>query len=419
MNKLLLTWLAVIALVSALHAQTTVAPTPAPAPRAATKPPAPAAPPPAAPLPPKAGEVASDPIRCWWKADRTAVRVGERFGLVLTCAVIKTGPITVEPVLNQLEPGALSLTPFEVVSGGPKVDDVIVPPWRYIQREYVLRLLSDGFFGQDVAIPSLMVTYNLTSAGTGQQGRDQTYVLPALPVRVLSLVPKGAGDIRDASGLTFASVESRRFRASVATMAAWISFAFAGVMVLFALSRVVGLFRVSKTHAVRPLPATSLLRASLRALAQVKEDAARAGWTSELSRRAVAALRIAGATAVGKRVAQDLVAGSIPEREGQLTVSTGWPKRKTVLLSAAATPMTITSELNNGFRADTRTRSSAESIAQAIGVLSAAAYGRTSPSDNTALDAALEESTEAVRQLRAGTMWPRRTAAALRAFVGL
>src|SRR4029079_8102848 len=168
--KLLLPWPAVFSLASALPPQTTGPPTPAPAPRAATKPPAPAAPPPAAPLPPKAGEVASDPIRCWWKADRTAVRVGERFGLVLTCAVIKTGPITVEPVLNQLEPGALSLTPFEVVSGGPKVDDVIVPPWRYIQREYVLRLLSDGFFGQDVDIPSLMVTYNLTSAGTGQQG---------------------------------------------------------------------------------------------------------------------------------------------------------------------------------------------------------------------------------------------------------
>src|SRR5262245_12651468 len=33
----------------------------------------------AAPRPqPKEGEVQSDPIKCWWKADRTAVRVGER-----------------------------------------------------------------------------------------------------------------------------------------------------------------------------------------------------------------------------------------------------------------------------------------------------------------------------------------------------
>jgi hypothetical protein len=59
------------------------------------------------PAQPREGEVQSDPIKCWWKADREAVRVGERFGLVLTCAVIEAGPITVVPVLNQLEPGAL------------------------------------------------------------------------------------------------------------------------------------------------------------------------------------------------------------------------------------------------------------------------------------------------------------------------
>src|SRR3970040_434582 len=60
---------------------------------------------------PREGEVESDPIRCWWKADRTAVRVGERFGLVLTCAVIETGPTTVVPALNQPPRGGLSLTP--------------------------------------------------------------------------------------------------------------------------------------------------------------------------------------------------------------------------------------------------------------------------------------------------------------------
>ena len=305
--------------------QTPAARTPGPATSRApaTATPAPVTPPPRAPKP---GEVSSDPIRCWWKADRTAVRVGERFGLVLTCSVIETGPITVVPVLNQLEPGALSLTPFEVVSGGPKVDDVIVPPWRYIQREYVMRLLSDGFFGQDVAIPALTVTYNLTSAGSGQQGRDQQYILPALPMRILSLVPKSAGDIRDASGQTFAMIESRRFRASAATIAGWICFAFAGVLALFALSRIVGLFRVRGAQAVKPLPAASLLRASLRTLTQVKEDALRAGWSPDLSRRAVAALRVAGATAVGKRVAQDVVAAGVAERDGQLSVSRGWPK---------------------------------------------------------------------------------------------
>src|SRR4030095_11224623 len=132
----------------------------------------------AAPARGKEGEVQSDPIKCWWKADRTAVRVGERFGLVLTCAVIEAGPITVVPVLNQLEPGALSITPFEVVSGA-RGDDMVAPPWRYVQFDYAVRLLSDGFFGQDVMIPGVTVTYNLQTAG-GTQGRDQTYVLPSL-----------------------------------------------------------------------------------------------------------------------------------------------------------------------------------------------------------------------------------------------
>ena len=403
-----------------VHAQTAVPQPVAPTPGA----PRPVAPKPSVTQPvvppprqPKAGEVSSDPIRCWWKADRTAVRVGERFGLVLTCSVIQTGPITVVPVLNQLEPGALSLTPFEVVSGSRR-DDVVASPWRYVQFEYQLRLLSDGFFGQDVTIPALTVTYNLTSAGTGQQGRDQTYILPALPMRILSLVPKSAGDIRDASGQTFASIESRRSRAVAATVTAWISFAFAIVLSLFALSRVVGLFRVSSKHAVKPLPAPSLLRASLNTLAQVKRDSTQAGWTSDLSRRAVAALRIAGATAVGKRVAQDVVAPNMVERDGQLTVITGWPRRKRVLLSAATTPMTITHELNNGLGPDLRTRNSAESIAQALTVFGAAGYGRTTPENAAALDTALEEGTEAVRRLRAGTMWPRRTASALRSFVG-
>ena len=90
-----------------------------------------------------------------------------------------------------------------------------------------MRLLSDGFFGQDVTIPALTVTYNLQERGSGSQGRDQTYILPALPMRILSLVPKSADDIRDASGQTFASIESRRFRASLATTTAWIAFAFA------------------------------------------------------------------------------------------------------------------------------------------------------------------------------------------------
>ena len=422
--------LASVLLASPLQAQTPAAPTPAaqappsrPAPvvvpQGAPPPsrPAGASAPAIAPRAAKPGEVESDPIRCWWKADRTSVRVGEKFGLVLTCSVIETGPITVVPVVNQLEPGALSLTPFEVVSGVAH-DDVVVPPWRYIQREYAVRLLSDGFFGQDVAIPALTVTYNLQEKGSGSQGRDQQYILPALPMRILSLVPRGADDIRDASGQTFASIESRRFRASLATTTAWVSFAFAFVFGVFALVRATGQLRAKTKGIVKPLPASSVLGASLSALARVKEDASQAGWTSELSRRAASALRVAGAVALGRPVSQQFVGPEVAEREGQLMVRRGWPKRRRVLLSAATTSRTIASAMNNGHAPSARTRASLESIADALGVLSTAGYGRQSKEDSSALDSALADSTQAVRRIRSTTLWPRRTAQALRAFVG-
>src|SRR5688500_15824116 len=165
---------------------------------------------PAPPAAARPGEVETDPIRCWWKADQTAVRVGERFTVVLTCGVIETGAVTIVPAVNQLEAGAIQLTPFDVVSGVRR-DDIVAPPWRYLQFEYVVRLMNDGFFGQDVNLPPLTVTYNLQAPGGGTQGRDQNYILPALPMRVLSVVPRAASDIRDASDETFEAIESRRF----------------------------------------------------------------------------------------------------------------------------------------------------------------------------------------------------------------
>jgi hypothetical protein len=364
-----------------------------------------------APAKPREGEVQSDPIRCWWKADRTAVRVGERFELVLTCAVIEAGPITVVPVLNQLEPGALSITPFEVVSGA-RGDDMVAPPWRYIQFDYSVRLLSDGFFGQDVMIPGVTVTYNLQNAG-GTQGRDQTYMLPALPMRILSLVPRSASDIRDASGQTFASIASRRFRSSLARVLAWVAFAFAGVLAVFVIVRAFGHFRSRSAAAVRRLPVPSVLGGCLDTITEVAADASRTGWTPDLARRAVAAMRIAGAVALDRPVTQDFVGSDAVEREGQVTVRKGWIRPRRVLLSASVTSKVIASRLGNGRALRANSRARLESIGDALGVFSAASYGRNGNADASALDAAIASSRAAIRSLRASARWPMRTASAL------
>jgi len=360
---------------------------------------------------PRQGEVETDPIKCWWKADRTAVRVGERFGLVLTCAVIETGPTTVVPALNQLEPGALSLTPFEVTSG-TRGDDVVAPPWRYVQFDYSVRLLADGFFGQDLTIPSLTVTYNLQSAG-GTEGRDQTYVLPALPMRVLSLVPRSVSDIRDASGQTFATIASRRFRSSLALVLGWVSVAFAAVLSLMAVAGATRQYRAKAAAAVRTLPVPSMLGACVNSLAAVGSDAARDGWSPALARRAVAALRVAGAVALEQPVAQDFADQDAVERDGQITTRAGWFRSQRVLLSAAVTQRTIAHHLGNGRRVRASSRARLEPIGEALGVLTVASYGRDGKADASSLDAALESSQAAVRSLRTSARWPLRTAAAV------
>ena len=342
------------------------------------------------------GEVQSDPIRCWWKADRSAIRVGERFQLVLTCGVIETTSIKVVPTVNQLEPGAISLTPFEAISGQRR-DDVVAPPWRYIQYEYTMRLLSEGFFGQDVNIPSLTVTYNLQSAGANNvEGRDQTYLLPALPMRVLSIVPRTAADIRDESGQTFADIETRRGRATVEVVVASIAFAFAVVLALLALVRLAGRFRVRDPKVVRPLPAEAVLRGSMRALRAARTDAAREGWSPALMARTMAALRIAGAVALGRRVAQLHVGNGKVERIGQIEIRNGLIRRKRVLLSAATTPAALIAAIENGQAAF---RPTLQPIMDALQSLSVATYGRSGEVDSIALNNAVDEASAAVRRL--------------------
>ena len=364
-------------------------------------------------LPPRAGQVESDPIRCWWKTDRTSVRVGEAFGLTLTCGVIETGPIAVVPALTQLEGGAIQLTPFEVVSATRRAD-VVVPPWRYVQFEYSVRLLNDGFFGQDINLPAVTVTYNLKSAGADSTGRDQTYVLPALPMRILSLVPKAAGDIRDASALTFADIESRRYYATAARVAAAIALVFAAVFAVLAVLRFAQRFRVRTPAAARVVPVASVLAGCATTLRDVQRDVRSAGWSPELARKALPAMRIAGASAMGRPIAQQYVAADVTTREGQVVVKTGTLGLGRAVVSAATTPGAIATALDGRASGGARARGAMSQLGDALQAFGRAAYGRQSKEaggqtlDSAELDRALETALEAVQRLRVGALWPMR-----------
>jgi hypothetical protein len=355
------------------------------------------------------GDVEVEPIKCFWKTDRSTIIVGERFTVVLTCGIIDTDKIKAVPDFNQLEGSTIGLQPFEVVKG-VRHEDVRNPPWRYVQYEYTARLIAEGLFEKDIDLPAVKLTYHIqSSVGGGSTGRDQTYQLPAMAMHVGSLVPKKATDIRDTSANTFAEIEARRVRSTGEFVAALIAFGFAVVLLGLTLVRVVGRYRVRTPAAARPLGVSAVLSGCLREAGRVQSDAS-GGWTPELASRALTVLRIGGAVALDRPVAQSIVGVAAVPREGQIALRKGLLGRRRSLVSTATTPGTIARSLasTNGHAPNARTHAMLKEFEESLAVISRARYGRDGKLDGSALDAAFENGLSALRRLRTANTWPMR-----------
>src|SRR4051794_12638830 len=66
--------------------------------------------------------VQTDPLQCWWRISAGAVRVGEPFTVVLTCAVLETDAATVVVDQTRLEPSVVQFAPYEVLGGSHGAD---------------------------------------------------------------------------------------------------------------------------------------------------------------------------------------------------------------------------------------------------------------------------------------------------------
>jgi hypothetical protein len=350
--------------------------------------------------------VEADPIRCWWRTSVSAVRVAEPFTVVLTCAVVENETTTVVPDQSRLEPAALQLPPFEVI-GGSRGPDLHSDNRRFFQYQYNLRLINEEMFGKDAHIPSVQVNYNLESrVGRGEavRGRDRTYILPSESVRVLSLVPADATDIRDAPAWTFGDIEAQRFRARVFFVAAGILFAAAGLVTIVALLRLARRYRQEGAVGRRLLSDRAVLRGVGRELSAVRRQTQQEGWTRELAGRALAALRVAGSIALGRPVGQVAAAAGVNGYDGQLVMRGGLLRGKKALVSGSATADAVAQALVSG-QGSAGHRQALEEVQVALARFTTALFGREEKLDDTALGESLSDSFRVVRRLKVENLW--------------
>lgn len=348
---------------------------------------------------PAAGSpVEADPVRCWWRTDHASITMGEPFTAVLTCAALETPSTKVVVDRSRLDPTVMALPPFDVLSGST-AEDAVTASRRFFQYTYQLRLLNDTAFGQDLKLQGLTIGYRIDTAtgeGTTSQGRDQTYVLPALTIRVLSLVANDARDIRDATSLTFGDLESRRFRARVLRILGWLAYALAGAVAALGLAKLYAGMRVPAAATTNLVSDRAILKGAGRQLAEVSRERQSAGWTDDLVGRASAALRVVASYAIGRPAAQLAVARTAEQHDGQFLLSDGWIRRRRALVSAAVTPQDLAAGTGQ-----------VQAVSDGLASVTASRFGRAAL-DEGALDAAISTARGLADSLAFKELWPLR-----------
>jgi hypothetical protein len=320
-----------------------------------------------------------DPVRCWWRTTAASIRMGEAFGLVLTCSALETESARAHIDRARLGTASVQFPPFEVL-GGTQSPDHVTTSRRFMQYEYTLRLVNENSFGIDVPIPEMAITYRIESQTGGDasvQGREQTYLMPPLSIRVASLVPESARHIRETAVPTLAEIGQREFRARLFRLVAVILFGIAALTLLLAVVRWFRQKRAGTVVKTRTLlPDRAVIAAARREIGHVQEQA-RSGWTRDLVGRALASARIVASYAAGHPVPQRTSTGE--PLQGELSLTHGLLTRRHVYVAGATTAAGLAA----------LTTPEAVGLHDALQALTAARYGAVEHLDSGALDAAL------------------------------
>jgi hypothetical protein len=347
-----------------------------------------------------------EPLQCWWRTTTGAVRIAEPFALVLTCAITESGDQHVVVDQAKLSPDAIPLSPFEVLGGG-SLSESQSGDQTFFQRVYRVRILTETT-GADIQIPSIVVSYQLETASpaSGQaRGIERRHELPALPMRVVSLVPAEADDIREAAIDTFAAVDDAAFGASLYSTAGLVLIAVGAIGLVVAL--LTGFrARQSREGDPGPLEDRLILRHVDRELRGIRAARERDGWTPDVVARALASTRVVAGYVTGRPPSMRTVDahGDIPE--GAL-VHSDRRGRRTLISS------TLTAAALQAARRDENTDRTA--IREALAELTRAHYGREKPPNPAPLDAGLNAAVAALDEVKHEHAWTTRLQAAAEA----
>ncbi len=346
-------------------------------------------------LPPLAAQapttdVEVEPLTCWWRTETGAVRIGEPFAVLLTCSLLDADASRVILDESRLAPSALQVPPFDVL-GGRRADDIVAPGRRFLQYRYDVRLIAENAFGSDAQLPPLPLSYRIESRarqGDAVQGRDLTYAMTPITVRVLSLVPGTATDIREAPVVPFGEIAATSFRATAFRTTAIILLLAGTLLAFIAIARWMWSRRLVTAARAPTVSRPTTIAAVQRELHAVGQQVTASGWTPELVGRALSALRIAAAYANGQAVAQVPAADAVAV-DGQLRVHglTGAP----MLVSASVTAARVSPALDNDLRA-------------ALEAFTAVRFGRVDTS-TAALDLSLAQAKAAAARVAARHAW--------------
>jgi hypothetical protein len=331
-----------------------------------------------------------EPIRCWRQSSAGAVTVGETFTVTLTCAAYEADNARVVPDEARLGIASIQMAPFEIL-GGAHPPDVRRGTRRFFQYDYQLRIISPDAIGRDVYIPALTISYRIHStvgaAGT-LEGRDLEYLMPMMPIKVLSLVPADAEDIRDASDASLAAVDSLRFRSSLFRVLTLTFGALAAVMVVLALAPLARQRSAAAGHDRDRVPDRAILDRAANDLTETQSRATTDGWTDDTISRALAAMRLIAAAATGHPISRRPSDGNGAVPEGRLAVRHGVLRKTTVTVSSAVTAADISRARSEAAFSTTRGQQ-LEGLQTGLTTLANAIYRREPVRDGSAIDEAV------------------------------